>query len=85
MKNTLPPCPLVDPQSPNSQTEEAWIEGFEELLADLKFEEELPFKDPEEIWEEVCYILEEEELVLTDELRFSLRKLFDQVWPEYKD
>jgi hypothetical protein len=79
MKNKLPPCPLND-----GQGEDAWLEGLEDLLEELKFEEELPFQNPDEIFEEVCYILEEEELPLDEGLKTEIRKLFDQLWPQYK-
>ncbi len=79
MKNKLPVCPLND-----AEGEEAWLDGLDLLLEELKFEEELPFHDAEEIWEEVIYALEDEELVLTDELKAQIRTLFDQLWPQYK-
>ncbi len=79
MKNKLPICPLND-----AEGEEAWLDGLDLLLEELKFEEELPFHDAEEIWEEVIYALEDEELVMTDELKAQIRSLFDQLWPQYK-
>jgi len=83
MKIILPACPLIEENSKNKNSEEAWSEGLSLLLEDLKFNEELPFKDPEEIWEEVCYVLEEEDMDLTEPLKNSIRKIFDQLWPEY--
>jgi hypothetical protein len=80
MKNQLPKCPIND-----GEGEEAWTEGLEILLEELKFDEELPFKDPEEIWDEVGYILEEEELQLTELHKSALRKIFDGLWPQFKD
>ena len=79
MKNELPVCPLND-----GKGEDAWLEGLESLLEELKFDEELPFKNAEDIWEEVCYILEEEDLYLTDPQKVLVRALFDKVWPQFK-
>jgi len=84
MKNILPVCPLIEGNSDNGNSEETWKEGLASLLEDLKFNEELPFRDPAEIWEEVCYILEEEDMELTESLKNALRKIFDQLWPVYK-
>ena len=80
MNNPLPKCPLNE-----GEGEEAWFEGLESLLEELKFDQELPFKDPEEIWEEVGYILEEEGLQLTEIQKISIRKIFDQLWLQFKE
>lgn len=82
MKNQLPKCPFIDGEE---SSQDAWSEGLEILLEELKFEEELPFKDPEEIWEEIGYILDEEDLQLSDPQKAVLRKIFDQLWPQFKD
>ena len=80
MKYILPICPLND-----GEGEAGWMDGLDLLLEELKFDDQLPFKDPEEIWEEVGYILDEEELVLSVEQKNELRKIFDGLWIRYQE